>query len=122
MSEVAVYVCTIMTEREELSSFISDVYKDIHGFRPRFYDYNNMSIEELRAVADRLSEEARYEMMEHDARVEARKQMVAFANHHPHGTVTTHFSYTTYQDEEYGYINIPETTTLGDLFREALNA
>lgn len=44
-----------MTERDELICYISDAYKDLNGFRPRFYNWNSMSIEELRAEADRLS-------------------------------------------------------------------
>lgn len=43
------------TEREELLSYISDAHKDAYGFRPRGI-YNELTIEQLRVEADRLSE------------------------------------------------------------------
>lgn len=42
------------TEREELLSYCSDAHKDAYGTRPRDL-YSDLSIEELRVVADELS-------------------------------------------------------------------
>jgi hypothetical protein len=46
-----------LTEEEQLLSTISDVYKDINGFRPRSI-YNDMSVEQLRSALDDLYVEA----------------------------------------------------------------
>lgn len=45
-----------MTERDDLISYIWDAYKDLHGIRPRFMNFDAMSIEDLRKEADFLSE------------------------------------------------------------------
>ena len=44
-------------ERYSLVSYISDAHKDAHGFRPRHFDYDSMSMDELKALADRISDE-----------------------------------------------------------------
>ena len=44
-------------ERYSLISYISDAHKDAHGFRPRHFDYESMSMDELKALADRISDE-----------------------------------------------------------------
>ena len=44
-------------ERQSLISYISDAHKDAHGFRPRHFDYESMSMDELKALADRISDE-----------------------------------------------------------------
>ncbi len=41
-------------KRHELQSSIWDTYKDVHGVRPRFMDFDSMSMEELQAEADSL--------------------------------------------------------------------
>lgn len=51
-----------MTEREELSCYISDCYKDLNGFRPRHIDYTNTPIEELRAIYHGIVEELEREI------------------------------------------------------------
>ncbi len=43
------------TEREELLSYISDAHKDAYGTRPHGR-YNNLTLAELRQVADELSD------------------------------------------------------------------
>ncbi len=50
-------------ERDELLCSISDVHKEAYGFRPRGYDFESMSYEELSSLYDRWSEDAnaRYE-------------------------------------------------------------
>lgn len=45
-----------LSRRDSLLSYISDAHKDAYGFRPRGMGYNELSIEELEAEADRLSE------------------------------------------------------------------
>lgn len=44
-------------EREFLSTYIYDEYKSVHGIRPRWMDFDAMSIEELRESANRLEQE-----------------------------------------------------------------
>ena len=44
-------------ERYSLISYISDAHKDAHGFRPRHFDYDSMSMQELEKLADQISQE-----------------------------------------------------------------
>ena len=44
-------------EREDLSSYISDTFKAINGFRPRWWDMDDMSLSGLRDVAQSLEDE-----------------------------------------------------------------
>lgn len=44
-------------ERYSLVSYISDAHKDAHGFRPRHFDYDSMSMQELEKLADQISQE-----------------------------------------------------------------
>lgn len=44
-------------ERYSLTSYIYDAYKDAHGFRPRHFDFDSMSMVELEKLADRVSQE-----------------------------------------------------------------
>jgi hypothetical protein len=44
-------------EREDLASYISDTFKAINGFRPRWWDMDDMSLEGLRDVAKDLEDE-----------------------------------------------------------------
>ena len=43
-------------ERENLITFIYDGHKDAYGFRNRGYDFDSMSMDELEAEADRISD------------------------------------------------------------------
>lgn len=43
-----------LTEQEQLASTHYDLFKDVHGFRPRFLNYDGMSVDELRADIDSL--------------------------------------------------------------------
>ncbi len=43
-------------EREDLISYIHDGHKDAYGFRNRGYDFDSMTLAELKAEADRISE------------------------------------------------------------------
>tara|TARA_Y100001970_G_scaffold292070_1_gene431781 strand:- start:3131 stop:3640 length:510 start_codon:yes stop_codon:yes gene_type:complete len=43
-------------ERENLITFIHDGHKDAYGFRNRGYDFDSMSMAELEAEADRISD------------------------------------------------------------------
>ena len=44
-------------EREDLASYISDTFKAINGYRPRFWDMREWSIDDLRAEAKSLEDE-----------------------------------------------------------------
>ena len=44
-------------ERQDLASYISDTFKAINGFRPRWMDMDDMSLEGLRDVAQSLEDE-----------------------------------------------------------------
>lgn len=44
-------------DRYLLTSSISDTFKDIYGVRPRFYDFDNMTMAELKAVDNDLAKE-----------------------------------------------------------------
>ena len=44
-------------ERQDLASYISDTFKAINGFRPRWWDMDDMSLEGLRDVAKDLEDE-----------------------------------------------------------------
>lgn len=43
-------------DRDEYISLISDTYKEVHGFRPRFYLWSEMSLEQLQEEYNRLSD------------------------------------------------------------------
>lgn len=53
-------------ERYELENLIWDVYKDAYGYRPRHLDFNSMSLAELQAEADRVSEAAANQMRDQE--------------------------------------------------------
>ena len=44
-------------EREDLASYISDTFKAINGFRPRWWDLREWSLDDLRAEAQSLEDE-----------------------------------------------------------------
>ena len=47
-----------MTEAEKLHCYVSDTYKDVYGFRPRHYTFEQLnSVEFLRGELDQLYEE-----------------------------------------------------------------
>ena len=41
-------------DRSEVLSYISDLYKDVNGVRPRFYNFHEWSDSELEAFTDKL--------------------------------------------------------------------
>ena len=41
-------------DRVEVLSWISDLYKDVNGVRPRFYNFNEWSDNELEAFTNQL--------------------------------------------------------------------
>lgn len=43
-----------MTERDELITYIWDEYKVVHGIRPRFCNFDELSLEQLIEWADEL--------------------------------------------------------------------
>lgn len=46
-----------MTRREALEATVWDLYKDVHGMRPRFLDLGKMTEEELFRMIERLKAE-----------------------------------------------------------------
>jgi hypothetical protein len=46
----------IEDRRDDLMSYISDAHKDAYGFRPTYWNLSSKSIEELGAIADRMSD------------------------------------------------------------------
>ena len=44
-------------ERQDLATYISDTFKAINGFRPRWWDLREWSVEDLRAEAKSLEDE-----------------------------------------------------------------
>jgi hypothetical protein len=50
-----------LPEKDQLAAYISDIYKDLHGFRPRHYNLNEMSLEEVRGVYESLCKESEEE-------------------------------------------------------------
>ena len=55
-------------KRSQLISYISDAHKEAYGFRPRGYDWDNMSMDELSKWSDELSEECAREFEREEAR------------------------------------------------------
>ena len=55
-------------QRYQQISYISDAHKDAYGFRPRGYDWDNMSMDELKAWSKELSEECAREFEREEAR------------------------------------------------------
>ena len=55
---MANFKITTQEEKDECLMWISDLYKDVHGYRPRNWDFNAMSFEELTDFVNSLSEQA----------------------------------------------------------------
>jgi len=67
-------------EREDLSSYISDTFKAINGYRPRWWDMDDMSLEGLRDVAKSLEDEV-VASIKRERAEEAARQMEMAAHH-----------------------------------------
>ena len=61
-------------EREDLASYISDTFKAINGYRPRFWDMREWSLDDLRAEAKSLEDQV-VESIKRDKR-EAHERML----------------------------------------------
>ncbi|MAZ31198.1 MAG: hypothetical protein CMP57_03785 [Flavobacteriales bacterium] len=53
---------TTEAEKDECLMWISDLYKDVHGFRPRGYNWDAFSFQELTDFVNDLSDQADAEM------------------------------------------------------------
>ena len=62
-------------KRSQLISYISDAHKEAYGFRPRGYDWDNMSMDELSKWSDELSEECAREFEREEARKAERPEI-----------------------------------------------
>ena len=60
-------------ERADLATYISDTFKAINGFRPRWWDMREWSIEDLRKEAKSLEDEV-VASIERERAQEARRQ------------------------------------------------
>jgi len=67
-------------ERQDLATYISDTFKAINGFRPRWWDLREWSIEDLRAEAKSLEDEVVVSIQRERAE-EARRQAEMAAHH-----------------------------------------
>ena len=67
-------------ERADLATYISDTFKAVNGFRPRWWNLNEWSLEDLRAEAKSLEDEVVASIQQERAD-EARRQM-EMAQHH----------------------------------------
>ena len=67
-------------EREDLSSYISDTFKAINGYRPRWWDMDDMSLEGLRDVAKSLEDEV-VASIKRDRAEEAHRQQEMAVHH-----------------------------------------
>ena len=67
-------------ERVDLASYISDTFKAINGFRPRWWDLREWSVEDLRAEAKSLEDEVVASVSLERAR-EAQRQAEMAAHH-----------------------------------------
>ena len=56
------YIMINTSEREQLANYISDAFKDLHGHRPRFFQWESASLVFLRSEAKALSEQIEYEI------------------------------------------------------------
>ncbi len=61
-----------LSRKDQLAATHYDFYKDVHGVRPRWYNYDEMSETDLEAELDQLSKEA-----EVQAKIEAEQQAIA---------------------------------------------
>lgn len=46
-----------LSRKDELAGIYSDVYKSIHGFRPRWMNFSEMTLEQLEKAVKELDEE-----------------------------------------------------------------
>lgn len=67
--------------RDDFIGYISDTYKELNGIRPRFFDWDAMSIQELEAECDRLSAQVEYEI--HRDRLEMEAALGAMLEYAP---------------------------------------
>ena len=64
-------------ERQDLATYISDTFKAINGFRPRWWDLREWSVEDLRAEAKSLEDEVVVSIQRERAQEAARQSEMA---------------------------------------------
>lgn len=72
-----------MSRRDQLAATHYDMYKDVHGIRPRWMNYDAMTEQELEAELNQLSVE-----LEHVIAEEKRAQEIAIEKFEKHVTNT----------------------------------
>ena len=66
LDSTAVAVLNDQQGLAELPDFTTDAHKDAYGFRPRGYNYNEWTMSQLEAEADRLSDEVTQVILERE--------------------------------------------------------
>jgi len=61
-------------QRNELESTVWDLYKSVHGVRPRYMNFKDMSIDELKDIIKGLHDEAKW-LEEMEAQWEAQQML-----------------------------------------------
>jgi len=119
-------------DREELISYIWDGFKSLHGVRPRFYDFESMTTDDLEQIANAISNEIELEI---EAEAAAKAKHLALLNEaksSDRGITWTNEDWQEGSQEdpinnqfhEYAYIN-PEpvkNTSLADALQAAIKA
>ena len=72
-------------ERQDLASYISDTFKALNGYRPRFWDMREWSLDDLRAEAKSLEDEVvesikRDKRAAHERMLEANRVALIYRN------------------------------------------
>jgi CRISPR/Cas system endoribonuclease Cas6 (RAMP superfamily) len=62
-----------MSSRQQNILTISDVYKEVHGIRPRFLDFSSMSDEDIQSFLNRLFDEAEEQLKSDQFDIELEK-------------------------------------------------
>jgi len=57
-----------MSEHEQLSAIHYDMYKDAHGIRPRWIEYDTLTVSELRQSIEQLESEISFQIAEEEKR------------------------------------------------------
>ena len=71
-----IYSADQIAEREDLFNYIWDAYRDVHGPRPRWMNFNNMTMQEMREVAARLEVDVKESIREDEIQLE--KDLAAY--------------------------------------------
>lgn len=74
-------------EREDLISYISDEYKGLHGIRPHWMPFREMTLAELKAEARKLSDEIEADLRREREDRRIAREKIAQAYHRTEWTI-----------------------------------